>query len=171
MNSCLNNAEWPSYLYSFIIWYVSMILSHMTVRTYTLNKKINNYEIGFHFCEIHLHSCDFRINVLEIGFIRRNYYLKKLKFNLTYRIPNFISMKMIYISRKTICINRKLNCISRISICIGRKWSCMSRKPIVKKMKKDSCAGNWVSDLWNQNSFVWIQISFVRNPPGNGIEH
>ena len=45
----------------------------------------------------------------------------------------------------------------------------MSRNLIFKKMKKDSCAGNSVSDLGNQNSFVWIQISFVRNPSGNGI--
>ena len=36
-------------------------------------------------------------------------------------------------------------------------------------MKKDSCAGSRVSHLWNKNSFVRIQISFVRNPPGNGI--
>ena len=93
-----------------------------------------------------------------------------LKFNISYRIPNFISRKMIYISRKPICINRKLNCISRKTICIGRKFNCMCRKPIFKKMKKDSCPGNWVSDLWNQNSFGWIPISFVRNPPGNGID-
>ena len=55
-----------------------------------------------------------------------------------------------------------MNCISRKSICIGRELSCTIRKPIFKKIKIDSCAGNWVSDLWNQNSFV-------RNPPGNGI--
>ena len=35
-------------------------------------------------------------------------------------------------------------------------------------MKKGSCAGNRVSDLLNQNSFVRIHIWFAKNPTGNG---
>ena len=110
-----------------------------------------------------MNSFDFTIHIFEISFIFGRSCSIKREFNFSCMIPNFIS-------RKPICIIRKLDWISRKSICIGRKWSCMSSKPIFKKIKKDSCAGILVSYLWNQNSFVWIQISFVRNPLGNGIE-
>ena len=62
-------------------------------------------------------------------------------------IKYYAVLKEIYISRKPSCIIRKLNCISRKSICRGRKFNCMSRKLIFKNMKKDSWAGNRVSDL------------------------
>ena len=110
----------------------------------------------------------FQKSYLWNSFICRKYFFK-WKFSFSYTILNFKGRKRIYISREPICIIMKLNCISTKSICIDRKLNCISRKTISKKIKKDSCAGNRVSDLWNQNSFVWIQIIFVRNPAGNGI--
>ena len=76
-----------------------------------------------------MYLCEFKNHVFEIDIICKNYYFINRIFNFSYRIPNFISIKIIYILKKIKCISRKF-------ICTGRKIICICRKSILNNFQK-----------------------------------